>query len=41
LDGVTSFEIMQQASDSGGGALVYFAFDLLELDGADVAAMPP
>jgi DNA ligase D-like protein (predicted ligase) len=39
-DGVTSFEIMQQASDSGGGALVYFAFDLLELDGVDVAAMP-
>jgi ATP-dependent DNA ligase len=38
-DGVTFFEIMQQASDSGGGALVYFAFDLLELDGVDVAAM--
>ena len=37
---MTSFEIMQQASDSGGGALVYFAFDLLELDGVDVAAMP-
>ncbi len=35
-DGVTSFEMMQQASDS---ALVYFAFDLLELDGADVAGM--
>jgi ATP-dependent DNA ligase len=39
-DGVTSFKIMQQASDSGGGALAYFAFDLLELDGVDVAAMP-
>jgi ATP-dependent DNA ligase len=38
-DGVTFFEVMQQASDSGGGALVYFAFDLLELDGVDVAAM--
>ena len=31
---------MQQASDSGGGDLVYFAFDPLELDGVDVAAMP-
>ena len=39
-DGVTSFEIMQQASDSRGGALVHLAFDLLELDGVDVAAMP-
>ena len=38
-DGVTSFEIMQQAADSGGGALVYYAFDLLELDGVDFAAM--
>jgi ATP-dependent DNA ligase len=38
-DGVTSFEIVQQAADSGGGALVYYAFDLLELDGVDFAAM--
>jgi bifunctional non-homologous end joining protein LigD len=30
---VTSFEIMQQVSDSGGGHLTYFAFDLLHLDG--------
>jgi len=36
-DGVTSFELMQQASDAGYGGLVYFAFDLLELDGQDVA----
>jgi ATP-dependent DNA ligase len=34
-----SFEIMQNASDSGGGALVYFAFDLIELDGVDVARL--
>ena len=39
-DGVTSFEIMQQVSDSGGGHLTYFAFDLLELDGEDVARLP-
>ena len=38
-DGVTSFEIMQQAADSGGAALVYYAFDLLEFDGVDFAAM--
>ena len=39
-DGVTSFEMMQRASDGGSGALIYYAFDLLELDGADVASMP-
>jgi bifunctional non-homologous end joining protein LigD len=38
-DGVTSFELMQQASDAGYGGLVYFAFDLLELDGEDVAKL--
>ncbi len=39
-DGVTSFEIMQQVSDSGGGHLTYFAFDLLRLDGENVARLP-
>jgi DNA ligase D-like protein (predicted ligase) len=39
-DGVTSFELMQQATDSGTGALVYFAFDVLEANGADVAKLP-
>src|SRR5208282_5408291 len=39
-DGVTSFELMQQASDAGYGGLVYFAFDLLELDGENVAWLP-
>ena len=39
-DGVTSFELMQQASDRGGAGLVYFVFDLLELDGEDLAALP-
>jgi len=28
-DGVTSFELMQQASECGGAGLVYFAFDLV------------
>ena len=35
-DGVTSFELMQQ----GGERLIYFAFDLLELDGEDIARLP-
>jgi DNA ligase D-like protein (predicted ligase) len=39
-DGVTSFAIMQQVSDSGGGHLTYLAFDLLELNGEDVARLP-
>jgi bifunctional non-homologous end joining protein LigD len=39
-DGVTSFELMQQSSDAGYGGLVYFAFDLLELDGENVARLP-
>ena len=39
-DGVTSFELMQQASDRGGAGLVYFVFDLLDLDGEDLAALP-
>ena len=39
-DGVTSSELMQQASDRGGAGLVYFVFDLLDLDGEDLAAPP-
>jgi bifunctional non-homologous end joining protein LigD len=39
-DGVTSFELMQQSSEAGYGGLVHFAFDLLELDGEDVARLP-
>src|SRR5271166_5315834 len=39
-DGVTSFELMQQATDRGGAGLVYFVFDLLDLDGEDLAALP-
>ena len=39
-DGVTSFELMQQSADAGYGGLVHFAFDLIELDGVDVARLP-
>jgi bifunctional non-homologous end joining protein LigD len=39
-DGVTSFELVQTASDRGGDGLMFFAFDLLELDGEDVARLP-
>jgi bifunctional non-homologous end joining protein LigD len=39
-DGVTSFELMQQSSDAGFGGLVYFVFDLIELDGENIASLP-
>jgi ATP-dependent DNA ligase len=39
-DGVTSFELMQQASDSDGAGLTYFGFHLLELDGEDLMGLP-
>jgi bifunctional non-homologous end joining protein LigD len=40
-DGITSFSMIQAASDAGNAAgLVYFIFDLLHLDGEDVAALP-
>ena len=39
-DGVTSFELMQQFADAGYGGLVHFAFDLIELDGEDIAKLP-
>jgi bifunctional non-homologous end joining protein LigD len=39
-DGVTSFALIQQATDFGGGPLVFYAFDLLELDGEDIANLP-
>jgi bifunctional non-homologous end joining protein LigD len=41
-DGVTAFNIVQLASDSGNAsALVYFLFDLLHLDDEDISARPP
>jgi hypothetical protein len=39
-DGVTSFELMQQSADAGYGGLIHFAFDLIELDGENVARLP-
>src|SRR5438067_6189657 len=40
-DGITSFSMIQAASDAGNAAgLVYFIFDLLHLDGDDFSARP-
>src|SRR6516165_718098 len=40
-DGVTFFSMSQLASEAGNAAgLVFFLFDLLYLDGEDIAAMP-
>ena len=39
-NGVSDFALMQQASDRDGAGLVYFLFDLLELNGEPLAAMP-
>ena len=40
-DGITSFSIIQLASDSGNAvALVFFLFDLLHLDGEDLRPPP-
>ena len=40
-DGITSFGMIQAASDAGNAAgLVYFIFDLLHLDGEDLNPLP-
>jgi len=40
-DGTTSFNLIQNASDTGnGGALVFFLFDLLHFDSETISAMP-
>jgi ATP-dependent DNA ligase len=40
-DGITSFSMIQLASDSGNAAaLAFFLFDLLHLDGEDLCARP-
>jgi DNA ligase D-like protein (predicted ligase) len=40
-DGMTSFSLIQNASDTGNsGALVFFLFDLLHLDGEAIAPLP-
>jgi ATP-dependent DNA ligase len=39
-DGKTAFNLIQNASDSGRGALVFFLFDMLFLDGEDLMGLP-
>src|SRR5436309_7905990 len=39
-DGRTAFNLIQNASDTGEGALVFFIFDLLFLDSEDITALP-
>jgi bifunctional non-homologous end joining protein LigD len=40
-DGITSFSMIQLASDAGNAAgVVFFLFDLLHLDGDNIAALP-
>jgi bifunctional non-homologous end joining protein LigD len=39
-DGTTSFALIQNASDTGAGNLVFFLFDLLHLDGEDLMPAP-
>jgi bifunctional non-homologous end joining protein LigD len=39
-EGRTAFNLIQNASDTGQGALVFFLFDLLFLDGEDLTALP-
>src|SRR6202158_5769195 len=39
-DGRTAFNLIQNASDTGEGALVFFLFDLLFLDGENLIALP-
>jgi DNA ligase D-like protein (predicted ligase) len=39
-DGRTAFNLIQNASDTGQGSLVFFLFDLLFVDGEDITALP-
>jgi bifunctional non-homologous end joining protein LigD len=39
-DGRTAFNLIQNATDTGEGSLVFFLFDLLFLDGEDITALP-
>src|SRR5215469_3744410 len=39
-DGRTAFNIIQNATDTGQGSLVFFLFDLLLLDGENLMALP-
>ena len=39
-DGRTAFNLIQNATDTGGASLVFFVFDLLYLDGEDLTGLP-
>jgi bifunctional non-homologous end joining protein LigD len=39
-DGRTAFNVIQNATDTGEGSLVFFVFDLLFLDGENLMALP-
>src|SRR5246500_839865 len=39
-DGRTAFNLIQNATDTGEGSLVFFLFDLLHLDGEDLTSLP-
>ena len=39
-DGRTAFNLIQNATDTGEGSLVFFLFDLLFLDGENLNALP-
>jgi ATP-dependent DNA ligase len=39
-DGTTAFNLIQNATDTGEGSLVFFLFDLLHLDGENMTALP-
>jgi len=39
-DGKTAFNLIQNATDTGEGSLVFFLFDLLFLDGENLMALP-
>src|SRR6201984_1628394 len=39
-DGRTAFNLIQNATDTGEGSLVFFLFDVLHLNGESVTALP-
>jgi ATP-dependent DNA ligase len=39
-DGRTAFNLIQNATDTGGGSLIFFLFDLLHLDGENLMVLP-
>jgi bifunctional non-homologous end joining protein LigD len=39
-DGRTAFNLIQNATDTGEGSLVFFLFDLLHLDGEGLTSLP-